>query len=71
MNTKAADCGACAGCQWQYNPAGNGWCYMLKQRPDTLPCSQHDKFEPVRKKMTSLVCERPEILAMMIGHISN
>ncbi len=53
MKTKAkfaTDCELCAGCQ-HTNGDGDSWCYMFREAPETLPCSQHDKFADLRKRV--------------------
>jgi hypothetical protein len=44
---------------------------MFREAPEELPCGQHDKFSAERKATGQLVTEHPEILAKMIGHMSN
>jgi hypothetical protein len=62
---------ACAGCRHSGNGEGSDYCYMFRDAPENLPCGQHDKFAEERSGMGSLVRRRPEILAMIIGGISN
>jgi hypothetical protein len=31
---------ACNGCPHQIDPSGVGFCYLFRDPPDTLPCSQ-------------------------------
>lgn len=68
--TNAAGCSSCNGCKYQ-NLEPAGWCYMFRDKPETLPCSQHDKFADQRKAMGTLVRKRPDLLALMIMGISN
>lgn len=67
----AAACSLCDGCQWQGQREGANWCYMFEQAPENLPCAQHDKFAIEQAVTRSLVRRRPEVLAMIIGSISN
>lgn len=41
----------CDGCQHQRNAEKGSFCYMFANKPEELPCSQHDSFESQRKKM--------------------
>lgn len=47
----AATCEKCAGCKHRNHGEAGAWCYMFQDSPEELPCSQHDKFEPLRKAM--------------------
>lgn len=44
---------------------------MFREAPEELPCGQHDKFAGERKATGQLVTEHPEIMAMIIGSLSN
>jgi hypothetical protein len=62
----ASSCSACDGCKYQHLDSENGWCYMFRNKPETLPCGQHDKFSAKRKATGSLVRKNPQMLAFMI-----
>ena len=61
----------CDGCRHSQIPTDGGYCYMFQDPPPELPCGQHDQFEAERRVMGSLVRKHPQILAMMIGAMSN
>lgn len=68
---QAKSCNSCDGCKYQHFEVDSGWCYMFKDRPENLPCAQHDKFEEKRKEMSSVVRNHPQILALMIMGMSH
>jgi hypothetical protein len=55
----------CVGCQWQDLGGEEDWCYMFKEAPSELPCSQHDKFQPERDAMSAILKEHPSLLKMV------
>ena len=38
----------CDGCRHILSD-GDGWCYMFKDEPETLPCGQHNMYAEQRK----------------------
>lgn len=67
----AQTCLECFGCRHRVLQPDDGWCYMFRERPEVLPCSQHDKFSAERKTMGRLIRTRPQLLAFMIAAISD
>lgn len=66
----AATCSSCDGCQWQAEGEAGDWCYMFQDAPETLPCTQHDKYEVEREAVTALVRKHPSILSLLSMTIS-
>lgn len=50
-HSSAASCEKCEGCQHRDHADRGAWCYMFAEAPEELPCSQHDKFADLRRKM--------------------
>jgi len=38
------------------------WCYMFKDKPEKLPCGQHDKFASIRKVTGEAIKKNPALL---------
>ena len=53
-------CKQCNGCKHQIKY--KGWCYMFKNKPDIIPCGQHDKYDLNRKVISKILKEHPEYL---------
>ena len=51
----------CNGCQHQSIVKGQ-WCYMFLDRPEKLPCGQHDKHKLERQITGDLIRRNPLIL---------
>lgn len=56
MNS-AKECSKCDGCRYK-NIKADGWCHMFYDKPLTLPCSQHDKFEVTRTTIGKILLKR-------------
>ena len=52
----------CDGCQWQNMGKADHHCYMFATAPETLPCTQHDKFNDVREA----IVKQPKLVKMMM-----
>lgn len=50
--------GMCEGCTHMKND-NEDFCYMFKQKPENLPCWQHDKFNEIRKRSGALLLKNP------------
>ncbi len=61
----ASSCSACDGCKHQ-DIEEDGWCYMFRDRPDELPCGQHDKFDGQRRSMGKLILKYPQLLTILV-----
>jgi len=59
-------CSACNGCKHQ-NESSDGWCYMFNNRPEDLPCGQHDKYEAQRAVISKLASKYPLYLTALLG----
>ena len=46
---KAIECKECEGCKHRFVKEEDLFCYMFKDKPETIPCHQHDKYEVERK----------------------
>ena len=47
----SGNCENCRGCK-HIHYTSSGFCYMFENRPEILPCAQHDKYAEQRKKYT-------------------
>jgi len=56
----------CAGCRHADGAEGDGWCYMFREKPETLPCGQHDKFKAGRDAMARMIRKNPLILSWVM-----
>lgn len=56
----------CTGCIWRVDENPSAWCGMFRERPETLPCCQHDKFEIERSITGHMIRRNPMILIGMI-----
>lgn len=55
----------CEGCSHIENNAGE-FCYMFRDRPETLPCGQHDKYAEVRKKNGEMLRKNPALFIELV-----
>lgn len=55
----------CEGCSHIENNAGE-FCYMFRDRPETLPCGQHDKYAEVRKKNGEMIRKNPALFIELV-----
>ncbi len=69
-DSSASRCSSCDGCQWQHEGEAGNWCYMFESAPETLPCTQHDKYEVEREAVTAIVRKHPSILSLLSMTIS-
>ena len=64
MSDNANNCEECQRCR--YRDGDGGWCYMFRDRPDELPCPQHNKYDNQRRIVSDLVLHNPLLLAGMV-----
>jgi len=56
----------CAGCRHAEH-SGEGFCYLFIERPETLPCGQHDKYTSGREAMGRMIRKNPLMLLWAMG----
>jgi len=60
---------ACNKCKHQENIM-NQWCYMFIDKPEVLPCGQHDKFAVERAITGHLIKKYPSLMfGFLSGHL--
>jgi hypothetical protein len=52
---------ACSGCKHQGTPSNTDFCYMFEDKPDILPCGQHDKYKEHRQLTGRMIRRNPFI----------
>ena len=50
----------CEGCEHITNKQSE-FCRMFRERPENLPCGQHDKYAEIRKKNGELLRKNPAL----------
>jgi len=54
----------CLGCSHRLDDQ-DGFCYMFRDKPEELPCCQHDKYSKARKTMGKIFKKSPMLGAML------
>ena len=54
---KATECKECEGCKNRKTNDVELFCYIFKDKPETVPCGQHDKYE-VERKITGMLLKK-------------
>ena len=52
-NNNCLTCKECNGCKHQLLEEG-GWCYMFKDKPQKVPCAQHDVYASNKLNVSSI-----------------
>ncbi len=65
-----SDIDPCAGCQRRPDAAPGCHCYMFREAPAELPCTQHDKFAAERAAVTALMRAQPGLLTLFVMSVS-
>ena len=68
---KAKDYEECKECQYAFTKEKDLFCYMFKDKPNVIPCKQHDKFIAERKIMSMLFKKYPIQMKFMLNVMVN
>jgi len=59
-------CAGCEGCQHRLTVV-NQWCYMFRDKPEKVPCGQHDKFRLHREITGRMLKKHPEMFLAFVA----
>ena len=51
----------CKGCRHAVTEC-DGFCYMFEEKPERLPCGQHDKFKAQRDANAKIFAKNPKLV---------
>ena len=68
---KAINCKECEGCKHRFAKEEDLFCYMFKDKPNIVPCGQHNKYEIERNVMGMLFKKYPTQMKFALSVMLN